>query len=95
MSTFCQRLYHRKCQPKGVGGQKSQNIVNVVCERLLTALCFITNTVLEKLEYHFQINHITLILDSLEFFWYCLRFQKKMFCCLFFQTLNSLKIRCL
>ena len=22
MSTFCQRLYHRKCQLRGVGGQK-------------------------------------------------------------------------
>ena len=31
MSTFCQGLYHRKC--RGVGGQKSQNIVHVVCER--------------------------------------------------------------
>ena len=37
MSTFCQRLYHRKCQRRGVGGQKkSQNLVNVVCERPLT-----------------------------------------------------------
>ena len=35
MSTFCQRSYHRKCQRRGVGGQKSQNIVNVVCERPL------------------------------------------------------------
>ena len=35
MSTFCQRLYHRKCQRRGVGGQKSQNLVNVVCERPL------------------------------------------------------------
>ena len=25
MSTFCQRSYHRKCQRRGVGGQKSQN----------------------------------------------------------------------
>ena len=33
MSTFYQRLYHRKCQPRGVGGQKSYNLVNVVCER--------------------------------------------------------------
>ena len=30
MSTFCQRSYRR-----GVGGQKSQNLVNVVCERPL------------------------------------------------------------
>ena len=35
MSTFCQRSYHRKCQRRGVGGQKSQNLVNVVCERPL------------------------------------------------------------
>ena len=35
MFTFCQRLYHRKCQRRGVGGQKSQNLVNVVCERPL------------------------------------------------------------
>ena len=33
MFTFCQRLYHRKCQRRGVGGQKSRNLVNVVCER--------------------------------------------------------------
>ena len=32
MSTFCQRSYHRKCQRRGVGGQKSQNLVNLVCE---------------------------------------------------------------
>jgi hypothetical protein len=32
-STFCQRLYHRKCQRRGVGGQKKRNLVNVVCER--------------------------------------------------------------
>ena len=31
MSTFCQRSYHRKCQQRGVGGQKRQNLVNVVC----------------------------------------------------------------
>ena len=36
MGTFCQRLYHRKCQRRGVGGQKSQNLVNVVCEQPLT-----------------------------------------------------------
>ena len=31
-STFCKLLYHRKCKPKGVGGQKKKNLVNVVCE---------------------------------------------------------------
>ena len=31
--TFCQCLYHKKCQRRGVGGQKSQNLVNLVCER--------------------------------------------------------------
>ena len=35
MSTFCQHPYHRKCEQRGVGGQKSQNLVNVVCERPL------------------------------------------------------------
>ena len=39
MSTFCQRSYHRKFQRRKwggyVGGQKSQNLVNVVCERPL------------------------------------------------------------
>ena len=35
MSTFCQRAYHRKCQCKGVGGQKSQNLVNLFYERPL------------------------------------------------------------
>ena len=40
MSTFCQRSYHRKCQRRGVGGQKSQNIVNIVCERPLLWLKF-------------------------------------------------------
>ena len=38
MSSFCQHLYHRKCQRRGVGGQKSQNLVNIVCERPLTTL---------------------------------------------------------
>ena len=32
MYTFCQLSYHIKCQLRGVGGQKSQNLVNVVCE---------------------------------------------------------------
>ena len=32
MSTFNQRSYHTKCQHRGLGGQKSQNLVNVVCE---------------------------------------------------------------
>ena len=31
--TFCKLLYHRKCKPRGVGGPKKQNLVNVVCER--------------------------------------------------------------
>ena len=36
MSIFCQRLYHRKCQHRGVGGQKNpQNLVNGVYERPL------------------------------------------------------------
>ena len=35
MSTFGQHSYHRKYQRRGVGGQKSQNLVNVVCERPL------------------------------------------------------------
>ena len=33
MSTFCQLSYHTKCQCRGVGDQKCQNLVNVVCER--------------------------------------------------------------
>ena len=33
MSTFCQPSYRRKCQRRRVGGQKSQDLVNVVCER--------------------------------------------------------------
>ena len=39
MSTFCQRLYHRKCQGMGVGGQKRQILVNIVCERPLSQYC--------------------------------------------------------
>ena len=35
ISTFCQRLYHKKCQLRWIGGQKSQNLVNVVCEQPL------------------------------------------------------------
>ena len=35
--TFCKLLYHRKCKWRGVGGQKKPNLVNVVCERPLTA----------------------------------------------------------
>ena len=34
-STFCKRLYHRKCKRREVGGQKKQNLVNIVCERPL------------------------------------------------------------
>ena len=34
MSSFCQHSYGRKCQWR-VGGQKSQNLDNVVCERPL------------------------------------------------------------
>ena len=34
MSTFCQRLLGRKCQWRGVGGQKRQKLVNVICELL-------------------------------------------------------------
>ena len=37
MSTSCQRSYPRKCQYRGVGGQKKTNLVNVVCERPLIA----------------------------------------------------------
>ena len=33
--TFCKLLYHRKCKRRGVGGQKKQNFLNVVCERPL------------------------------------------------------------
>ena len=32
MGTFYHRLYHRKCQRRGVGGQKKASLVNVVCE---------------------------------------------------------------
>ena len=39
MSTFCQRSYNRKCQLRGIGGQKSTNLVNVVCERPLITKC--------------------------------------------------------
>ena len=35
MSTFCQHSYHKKCQRKGVGGQKSQNLDNEVFEQPL------------------------------------------------------------
>ena len=37
MATFCQRLYHRKCIRRGVGGEKKPKWpVNVVCERTLS-----------------------------------------------------------
>ena len=38
MSNFCQRLYHRKCQHRGVHrwSKKHTNLVNVVCEWHLT-----------------------------------------------------------
>ena len=37
---FCQHSYHRfrTCQRRGVGGQKSQTLVNEVCERPLTPM---------------------------------------------------------
>ena len=35
ISTFCQDSYRRKFQRRGVGGQKSPNLFNVVCERPL------------------------------------------------------------
>ena len=36
-STFCKKIYHRKCKRRIVGGQKKTNLVNVVCERPLIA----------------------------------------------------------
>ena len=38
MSTFCQHSLGRKCQQRGLGGQKNQHLVNVVCERPLMAV---------------------------------------------------------
>ena len=38
MSTFCKHSYHGKSQPRWVGGQKSQNLVNVVCEQPLAIM---------------------------------------------------------
>ena len=38
MSISCQLSYHTKCQCRGLGGQKYQNLVNVVCERPLRRL---------------------------------------------------------
>ena len=38
MSVFCQHSYHKKCQHRGLGGQKSQILVNVVCEQPPTPL---------------------------------------------------------
>ena len=35
MFTFCQCSHHRKCQCKGVGGQK-KNLSNTVCDIALT-----------------------------------------------------------
>ena len=32
MSTFCQILQRRKCQRRGLDGQKTQNLVNAVKE---------------------------------------------------------------
>ena len=43
--TFCKLLYHRKCKWRGVGGQKKPNLVNVICERPLTAY---TTTILYR-----------------------------------------------
>ena len=45
MSTFCQRSYHRTCQRRKVGGQKSQNLVNVVCEQPLSKKSVILNLI--------------------------------------------------
>ena len=33
MSTSCQRSYRKQCQRRGIGVQKSQNLVNVVYEQ--------------------------------------------------------------
>ena len=52
MSTFCQRSYHRNCQCRGVGGQKTQNIRNVVCERpliLVHSTCDLRSVVMQSL----------------------------------------------
>ena len=47
--TFCQRFYHEKCQWSGVGGQKSQNLVNVVCERpLIGKICSWPKSILPR-----------------------------------------------
>ena len=34
MSTFCQRLYHRKCQHRGVGGQEKPKSCQVVVPKV-------------------------------------------------------------
>ena len=44
MSTFCQRLYYRKWQRRGVGGHKKPEFANVVCERPLRVLWTFLNT---------------------------------------------------
>ena len=41
MSTFCQRFCNRKCQRRVVSVQKSQNLVNIVCERHLRVLLYL------------------------------------------------------
>ena len=39
---FVKRSYHKKCHLRGVGGQKSQNLVNVVYERPLRVVQYAT-----------------------------------------------------
>ena len=43
MSAFCQRLYHRKYQRRGLGGHKKPEFANVVCERPLTPISKFNN----------------------------------------------------
>ena len=46
MSTFCHHSYYKKCQRRGVGDQKSQNLVNIVYEQPLIEPEKSTNLVL-------------------------------------------------
>ena len=66
MSNFCQRLYHRKCQQSRVGGQKCQNVVNVVCERPLKApkLFFWPITPLQPTQFALNLTKLRLIRTS-------------------------------
>ena len=56
MSTFCQCSYHRKFQRRGVGGQKSQNLINIHFPDKVPPKALVQLGLILKLEGNYEIS---------------------------------------